>query len=381
MGSERRGYPFTVAARGRGRGSRSRFAVAVRGRGPVDNYVEVNGYRRGFTLIELIIALAILMIVLGMTYKILDNCLRTEAWIDQDARPEKIGQAIMSRIRKDLEGAVYRNLGTDRVFLVIDNGQNEFARDEIHWFTSQGPTPVEDEPGVATTPEDRVGLQSVITVSYFLKEGKDGLFTLFRRENIATTGDPFQGPGGINYEIYDKVKSFSVFCLDSAVEAEAAMIGASPWVESWDSQQRMALEAETTETAQAATAGGIPLVGDAAGRAPGSGTEGDPESLEAESDTLPPAAIPTVVRVEIEILAGDERGLFKNSDGTLKPPSRYSATVALPVAVRVGLRRSSGIEGANGEGEEPGIDRVGDTAKEKAGPTTQKGPNKKATAR
>ncbi len=291
----------------------------------------------GFTLIELIVTLGILVIVLGMAYRILDNCLRTERYIERVTLPEKIGQAIISLLRRDLEGAVYRNLGTDRVFQVIDNGGGEIARDEIQLYTTVEPTPLEDleSQRFDSGGFNELNQRTITAVSYYLKENQHGVYTLFRRESFGEEIDPFEGGRGFSYEIYDKVKSFSVLCFD----AEEYEMGAGmPWVESWESSQRILLAQEAEEAAMAAQAG-IPMVGR------------DQSAEDYGESLLPPAAIPTAVFVEVSIFVGDERGLFKDQSGRVLPPKTYSAVIPLLAAQRIPLYDESDVD--------PGIPNVG----------------------
>jgi len=315
-----------------------------------------------FTLIELIVALVILVIVLGMAYRILENSLRTEQWIEKENLPEKVGQGIMTLIRRDLEGTIHQDLGTDQVFEVIDGGSGEQARDEIHFYTTVEKTPLEDPAGRSLDPQEDE--RSITAVSYFLKENQKGLFTLFRREASASEADPFQGANGINYEIYDKVKSLSILCFDSQIDREAVEI---PWLEVWDSRQRIQLAQEDVTAQEEAAATGIPRVSPKAGAstptaattaAAAKSLDGSAEGSPTEEQVLPPAAIPMAVRVEVTICAGDERGLFKDKSGN--PIIRtFSTLVPLLSAVRIPLTLEEDATSLDGTGETSTVGGIG----------------------
>ncbi len=299
--------------------------------------------RGGFTLIELIIALVILVIVLGMAYQILSNTLKTERWVERQSLPEKVGQAIINHIRKYIEGAVYMNLGTDRVFQVIDGGTGDSARDEIQLFTTQEPTPLEDEIAAAGG-ADPNSLRTITAVSFYVKENSQGqgLLTLFRRESAPGEVDPFLGGSGINFEVYDKVKSINITCFDPA--EDLGIPGAMPWLESWDSAQRLQLEAEEAEAAEAANQG-LPTVSNPTGTADATGAVATDEE---EESVLPPAAIPTAIRIEVTIFVGDEQGLFREPDGSVSPPRTYAAIIPILAAQRIPLDVTTAGEGTDG---------------------------------
>ena len=272
-----------------------------------------------------------------MAYKILENCLRTEKWIERQTVPEKAGEGIIALFRRDLEGVICKNLGTDRVFQLIDNGDGDGARDELQFYTTREPTALVDAGPQAGTADDP-SRRTITPVTYFLKENNLGLFTLFRREVTNYESDPFTGGSGINFEIYDKVRSLNIYAFDDSQDDQGVQAGYSPWVPAWDSQQRYA-EADdlaangTTASTGAATSSssstGIPRVTDSSKASAGQTTDDD--------TVLPPSPIPSAVRVEISILAGDERGLFKEADGTPMAPLVFSTVIPILASQRFPL--------------------------------------------
>ena len=70
----------------------------------------------GFSLLELIIVLGIFGLVLSMAYQILLTTLDAEQQVTRMTRNGKVGQAIMTMIRRDLQSIAYHGLGRE-VFL------------------------------------------------------------------------------------------------------------------------------------------------------------------------------------------------------------------------------------------------------------------------
>ena len=77
-------------------------------RPPHHHDIDPAGSRRGgFTLIEVVIALGMLVMVLVMSYQIFSNCIDTERRVIEITVPEKVGEGILTLMRKDLAGAVF----------------------------------------------------------------------------------------------------------------------------------------------------------------------------------------------------------------------------------------------------------------------------------
>ena len=312
----------------------------------------------GFTLIELVIVMAILVMVLTMTYRMILDCLDAERTIDKLTIPEKVGEGILALFRSDLSGTIWRHSGT-RVFFVTDNGSAKAARDEIRFLSTVEPTPVEDATQGSTAQVSTI--RTITGLAYFLKQGGgiDGVpaYTLFRKEIIDFTDEnPLEAPG-TNYEVYDKIAYLSIECFDSYE---------SFWSQVWDSEAMINEELADLEAETEANAG-IAAVGqrddDNEGKNPRAGTSAkggeksrDPKSGPRDPSTsrraaareqnaltrnapgadptlgegqnaelLPPAAVPSAVRIEIGIYAGQGGKIERDGQGT--PIVRTYATI------------------------------------------------------
>jgi prepilin-type N-terminal cleavage/methylation domain-containing protein len=298
----------------------------------------------GFTLIEVILVMTMLVLVLTITYGLLLDCLDAERRIEKMTLPEKVGEGILSLVRQDLSGTIYRNLG-QRVFIVVDGGAQPEARDEIRFLSTVEPTPREESAGGATVAVDV--FRTITGVGYFLRPSpvtdNVSAFTLFRKEITALDqASPLDAPG-YNFEIYDKVKSLSFECFDGW-----------EWVTAWDSESRILEESQRLQAEQA-DAAGITRVSDPA-RNPAPGSPGVAPESSTGTGILPPAAVPLAVRVEVSIYVGMGNKVERDPQGN-PIVKTYATIVPLLAAQRIpieiedesALAGSSSTTGAPGE--------------------------------
>lgn len=316
----------------------------------------------GFTLLELVIVMGMLVVVLTVTYKMLVDCLEADRTIDKLTVPEKIGEGILSLFRSDLSGTIYRGLGM-RVFLVTDTGLPPDARDEIRFLSTVEPTPREEASSSTVT----VSQERTITgVSYFLRPSQldDNIlaFTLFRKEMADLNPDNPLDSRGMNYEVYDKVKYLSFECFDGYT-----------WVPDWNSEVRIQEEAQDLAQASQVNQQEIGRVSDpakkiafktpppSASAAKTSAPGVDPTST-PEAQVLPPAGIPVAVRIEIGVYVGSGIGGKVERDPQGSPVVKtYATIVPILAAQRVAIQLEddlesggSGFGNANGDGSGDG---------------------------
>ena len=309
----------------------------------------------GFTLIELVLVMTLLIMVLSVSYGLIVDCLEADRTIETLTTPEKVGEGILALMRDDISGTIWRHLGT-QVFFIHDNGRAEEARDEIRFLSTTEPTPIETP--VDSSTAALVHLRTITGVSYFLRqnEGFDGAttYTLFRKEIVDFYEEtPLDSPG-VNYEIYNKMAYLSIECYD----------GWSPEpIFEWDSERQ--IEWEETELEAMQENEGIGRVSDdrnahaSAPGAPGVPLE-DSMALEAP----PPAAIPRAVYLEIGFYTGTGDRIERDPEGA--PILRsFSTIVPILTSQRVALDLKddhgpnannfhSGLEEEEEEEESPG---------------------------
>ena len=330
----------------------------------------------GFTLIEIVIVMAMLGFVLSVAYSLLLDCIEAERRIDKVTIPEKVGEGVLSLIRRDLSGTIYRNLGT-RIFLGIDGGVPPDARDEIRFVSTVEPTPVEE--GDSSTLAAGQSLRTLTGIAYFLRpstmQENVSCFTLFRKE-IVDFGQmsPLEAPG-TSFEVYDKVKSFSIECFDGLT-----------WYPDWDSEVRIRDEEAAAAALAQESEGGIGRVSTPANPLAQSAPGVDPNAASQE-EVLPPAGIPVAVRIEVSIYAAIGNRFEKDSSGNLVVKT-YSTIIPILAAQRIPIdiedaeTDAGGVASGEGEGggEEmqgsaiPGGAGAGTMGFEKAGGPGGRGP-------
>ncbi|HLU49318.1 MAG TPA: prepilin-type N-terminal cleavage/methylation domain-containing protein, partial [Planctomycetota bacterium] len=246
----------------------------------------------GFTLIEIVIVMGMLVVVLYTTYRILSNCLETERMVQRITVPEKAGEAILSLIERDLTGVFFFGLTEQlnrQIFLGVSADGFNGPADSLAFLTTSEPTPLAQRDYFDSIAD----LRAVTMVRYYLEpnsmlEGGYRGYKLFRKEvTDFSGGDPINAPG-INLDVYDKVRSLS-FTYYNPVDGLPQEV--------WDSVTQIQLmETYVAENQRlaASQAQGIARVSQPT-------TPGQPI---AEERPLPPPAIPSAVRIEVEIYGG-----------------------------------------------------------------------------
>ncbi len=304
----------------------------------------------GFTLIELVVVMALLLTVLTVSYRVIIDCLDTHRQVDRIVQPEKIGEGVMLLFRRDLAGTYFRHFGRD-VFRIADTGSGEEAQDEILFLTTTEPTPIEEAVGGTNVVYE---LRTIMGVHYFLRHNPAvtdaRAYTLFRKEMAQL--DP-NGPlesTGVAYEVYDKIRYISISCFDGEM-----------WYDDWDSVARIEEEEiRMTEMAEQRE-GRIGRVSDAAASAPGVAPEDE------EPSVLPPTAVPVAVRIEIGVFLGQGNKLDLDRSGAPQVKT-FAATIPLIGSQRLAVdvegmaadANAAGDAGFGGaDGDDPIVTRTG----------------------
>ncbi len=161
----------------------------------------------GFTLFEVLIALAILGVVLSLLYLTFYQSMSVMAATDERAEVIQQGRMILERMTGDLKGAI---------LLARTGGARGFRTGFIGTAAKEG-TDSLDEVNFTSSPplysRGQEGGWGVEEIGYYLdhQPGAKGL-TLFRRQDDATDGD--LSKGGVSLAICDRVRSLSFEYFD-----------------------------------------------------------------------------------------------------------------------------------------------------------------------
>ncbi|MGE4619079.1 MAG: prepilin-type N-terminal cleavage/methylation domain-containing protein [Planctomycetota bacterium] len=275
--------------------------------------------QQGFTLIEIVVVMAIFGFVMLATHTILISTLDADQRVQQTTLTGKIGESILNQMRRDLQGAVWRGFG-EEVFRGEDRGDDDSAEDVIDFLTTS-PVPSPDDEISSWTGE-------VSSVGYALRPGKEsGDMVLFRRVEWDMQNDPLDQ--GARIALYDRVKALDIHYLNEEGE----------WVQDWEAtsllpeenfsdfpflDEREALDDLDAEEGQADAAEEVLQPGDI-----------DPSTGEVILEEPLPLPLPRAVQIVLYLHYGNERGriLVGNTDEPLV--EKFSTIVPLLVSDQI----------------------------------------------
>lgn len=162
--------------------------------------------RRGFTLVELMLAVLLLAIMMTVAYGVLVSTVQGQERIEGILASSEVGPAILAQIREDLEGAFLPPKEGDaevEYFLALSRSSPGGERDRIDFVTSRlayGSRREDEEPAFHSANE----------VGYQLRDhpSESGLAILYRREDYFLDAEPLRG--GHLIELYDRVTHFDL---------------------------------------------------------------------------------------------------------------------------------------------------------------------------
>ena len=100
-------------------------------------FVPVNTNRKGFSLLELLVAVAVTAILAGMLFNITTQVMKTQTGSSADLETNQVAQFVLDRIQEDLQCAVYQNDGNIWMAADVLNTTENSTR----WITADVPKP------------------------------------------------------------------------------------------------------------------------------------------------------------------------------------------------------------------------------------------------
>jgi type II secretion system protein J len=179
---------------------------------------------RGFTLIEVMVSLAILMVVSVAVWRTMTLTFDTRERVGAINDRYQEGRQVMSRLGREVRMAFLRQP-------VPQNMREQTEPNVVTHFKGE-----EDEVHFATTAHMRLHADAKESdqaeVAYFLKSGDNRKYrgkTLYRRESKRLDDKPERG--GTVWPVVEGVKEFKIEYWDDRKE-----IGERAWTRSWDSE-------------------------------------------------------------------------------------------------------------------------------------------------
>ncbi len=162
---------------------------------------------RGFTLIEVSVAIAILAMLMTFVYAILGNTVRVKDVARDRLEAPKIANAVLDQVFKDFRFLYYRagQLPGDSGFWGRDRKVAGADGDRVDFLTSRTNRVATLEDASGPTAESPLG-----EVGYACRasDTHPGLLELWRREDYFVDDDPTDG--GTYSMVYDRLKSFDL---------------------------------------------------------------------------------------------------------------------------------------------------------------------------
>jgi len=174
----------------------------------------LRGRQGGFTLIEMLMTVAITALVFSMIGGILLSVISASEKIELKLRTEKKGYGVLGVLRRDLTGVYAYGLGPE-AFKGEDKSVLGKEADELHFVTTANVVETED----GQRPK-------LVEVGYRFDSGEGDDIVMFRRA-APLEGNPLGGEGDY-VEILAGIQSFHLEYLNAETEQ---------WVERWEQEE------------------------------------------------------------------------------------------------------------------------------------------------
>jgi len=169
--------------------------------------------RGGFTLVEVLVSLAIVSLLLVGLHSLLDVNLKTQETLERDALLARVGPALLDVVESDLRRVWVLNIEGNRVFEGTSNSIGGRSADEMVFLTTTD-SATTHRVGAREVPSD------VCETGYRLRRNPDNddFLELWRRQDYHVDEDPLED--GAYELLHDRIVSFEVRYLERLREGE-----------------------------------------------------------------------------------------------------------------------------------------------------------------
>ncbi len=172
--------------------------------------------QRGFTLIEIMVALSIIVVISVTVWESMSKTFDTVEYVDAVRERYRIARLFLFRLSKELRGAFLSlsKKNDDGELLTFFIGKDEVQVDRIDFFGFV------HEPLLENAKESDVS-----EVTYFGVPDRDGTYRILRHENVYPDGEEYEDEKGL--VVIDHVKEFDVRYFS---------IKKNEWYDEWNSR-------------------------------------------------------------------------------------------------------------------------------------------------
>jgi prepilin-type N-terminal cleavage/methylation domain-containing protein len=184
---------------------------------------------RGFTLIEVMVALTIMSLIMVALYTTLNTGLRTRDQLETQAQVTRLGPQILDMIEQDLRRLWLLNIEEDRVFKGESRTINGEPADSLAFLTTVDST-------VTRRVDDREVSADVCETGYRLRANPKlpDVMELWRRQSFHVDDKPLED--GVYELLHDRIVSFQIRYIETVDKTAEKLT-------TWDTSERHALPA------------------------------------------------------------------------------------------------------------------------------------------